>query len=711
MSKRFIVVGCLLFSLKVIAQNSAPFIQKFYYGFSVYPEWLSKEQQIRLLDSLQSADVNFIRVSESSWGNIETSPGVFDFTWLKFFLDEMNKRNMKAMLGTGSYFPPQWLSAEHPEVLVRYKDGSLAHPMGRKDVCRVHPLYIAAEKRYITEMGKEFAHHPAVVAWQLDNESDAPLFNTNLIDYNPANEKAWTAWLKKKYGTIENFNSKLRLIEWAIRVKRFEDVLIPRSTSEGFLMAQLWVLFQQFSTESLLDDFLMQKKWLRAAGVKQWIATDWTPSFSTPADYIKTKQALNVSGVNYYQPVNDAPSTWAYIAWQFDLHRSVFDLNQFLLTETRIGSAADVRVFDNCGTEQQFRMWMIHPAAFGAAMILHWTANRFASGRWPQWGGLLDWSENLEPDYAWVKETGAFYKKWGDTFLQNPVKADAVVITDFTSRLVERTFPNGNYANYDSYPAEDMMIRTMNAFHRLSVGVDAITPANVTPQKLNQYKMAVVTNLVLKDSAMISVLENFASSGGTVVILPMTEYQTADGIYLKTGFDKKLSALSGVLVRTIRFNGSDKDIPSQKAIWSDIIKDSSIVGMHGFFELLEPQTDVDTIAKFYTPSSDILNNRVAATERKIGKGRVIKLGFFPADSSAENLIHQLCSNFSNTFIKDLLDENIQAVPRTDGSTIVMNTSSKSLPVKLASVATDRFTGKKINKEFTMQPYEVVWLEQ
>ncbi len=700
----------IIFSLQVTGQQQPVTIPEFYYGFSAYPEWLTKEQQITLLDSLQSANVNFIRVGESSWGNIETAPGVFKFGWLRFFLDEMHKRNMKAMLGTCSYFPPQWLSAEHPEVLVVYRDGSKAHPMGRKDICRTHPLYVAAVKRYVTALGKEFGRHPAVVAWQLDNEPDPPLFNINFIDYNPANERAWTNWLKKKYKTVDNFNTKLRLIEWGLQVRNFEDVFIPGQTSEGFFMAQLWTLFQQYSTEALLDNFIMQRNTLRTAGVKQWITTNWTNPFILPVDHPKAKLAMDISGFTFYQSIEDVPERWRHISFLYDLSRNSNNINKFLSIETRIGVAADVRTYDNCGTREQFMMWMIHPAAFGSVMQLHWTANRFASGQWPQWGGVTDWSEKFEPDFAWIKETGTFYKKWGTTLVNNPVKADAAFITDFNSRLVEHTFPNGTHANINYYPAEEMIEKTVNAFHRLGIGIDALTPEQTRIEKLKQYKVIVVTSIVLEDSAAVKALETFALQGGTVLILPMTEYQTSEGVYLKNGFNKLLSSLSGTLVRTIRFNGRQMDLPNQKAVWNSLLTDSSIVGMNGFFELLEPGEGATVIATFHTPASDILHNRPAATIKNVGAGSVIKLGFFPSDKSAESLIQEITKGIQNTFLENILDENVQAIPRTDSSTIILNTSSKSIPVKLKKGATDRITQRKLEKEMVMNPYEILWLE-
>jgi hypothetical protein len=104
-------------------------ITEFHYGASVYPELQTRDEWNSMLDHFQRAHMNCVRVSESSWGNIETASGRYDFGWLHQFLDDLGKRKMRAILGTGSYVPPQWLVAATPEILVQLHPGVKAHPM------------------------------------------------------------------------------------------------------------------------------------------------------------------------------------------------------------------------------------------------------------------------------------------------------------------------------------------------------------------------------------------------------------------------------------------------------------------------------------------------------------------------------------------------------------------------------------------------------
>src|SRR5215472_6030809 len=81
-------------------------ISNFLFGASVYPELQTREEWNSMLDHFQRAHMTCVRVTESSWGNIETASGKYDFAWVRSFLDDLEKRQMKAFLGTGSYIPP-----------------------------------------------------------------------------------------------------------------------------------------------------------------------------------------------------------------------------------------------------------------------------------------------------------------------------------------------------------------------------------------------------------------------------------------------------------------------------------------------------------------------------------------------------------------------------------------------------------------------------
>src|SRR6185437_2804663 len=386
--------------LSFAAPKPAP--AQFLYGASVYPELQTRAEWNHMLDLFEKAHFKVVRVGESSWGNLETAPGQYNFGWLKDFLDELNRRGMKAILGTSSYIAPQWLAAKHPEILVETQPGLRVHSMSRKAACLNHPLYRQAVHNYVLALGRAFKDHPAVIGWQLDNEIE---FLVDKVCYNPACDRAWHAWLHKTYHTPEEFNRRLDLVSWGMRYASLDDVAQPTVTLDNGLPA-LKLAHLHFQRDTILEFFREQAATLREAGVKQWITTDWNTVWNALADDPQARESLNVAGLNFYQPSAADPDYWTTLAWHLDMHRSAYGLGRFLVTETRVGVAGDTAMWDPFPTRDQFRMWMLQPAAYGAFGLMYWSGNRWRGGHWPHWGGVLDWTGQPEPDFPWVIDVG-----------------------------------------------------------------------------------------------------------------------------------------------------------------------------------------------------------------------------------------------------------------------------------------------------------------
>ncbi|MHC4720453.1 MAG: beta-galactosidase, partial [Planctomycetota bacterium] len=367
---------------------------KFLFGVNFYPELQTRDEWNKMLDEFARANFNTVRILDSSWGNIETAPGEFEFGWVHDFLDDLRKRRMKAILGTGTYIAPQWLLAKNPEALVELRPGWRVHPMARKAASLSHPLYRQACRRYIAAIAKEFKDHRAVIGWQLDNEIENIL---SIYDYNPAEEQAWQNWLKNTYETVDELNDRLSLVSWGMKVSSFEEVAQPREVFENIRpdlihLPALELAHLHFRRDLIGRFLIEQRQTLRDAGVEHWITTDWNARWDAMADDPLARRALDVSGLNFYQPVKDSPGFWKNLAWHHDMHRSAHKLGRFLVMETTIGVTGHSVMWNPFTTRQQWRMWMLQPVAFGSGSIMYWSGNRWRGGHWPHWGGVLDWT-------------------------------------------------------------------------------------------------------------------------------------------------------------------------------------------------------------------------------------------------------------------------------------------------------------------------------
>ena len=88
-----------------------------------------------------------------------------------------------------------------------------------------------------------------------------------------------------------------------------------------------------------------------------------------------------------------------------------------------------------------------------------------------------------------------------------------------------------------------------------------------------------------------------------------------------------------------------------------------------------------------------VNGKAAATRKKVGKGSVIKLAFWPKDDSIVKLMRQFVPVGARFRVPVLA--GVQVVPRSDGSMFFINTTSKPAIIKLAKAAVERISGREL----------------
>jgi beta-galactosidase GanA len=428
---------------------------------------------------------------------------------------------------------------------------------------------------------------------------------------------------------------------------------------------------------------------------------------------------MDIAGLNDYQPKDDNQEFWTNLTWHQDMHRSAYGRTHFITTENRLGVTGDTHISDPSPTREQFLMWGLEAAAFGTCGLLYWTGNRWRGGHWPHWGGLLDWSGHPEPDFDWAVELGKIYAQWGKHLIDNPVKATAVVLTDFDQRAALEIYPH--------IPSSlTVLPQCFDALHRLGIGVDSMNLATAaTPSNLKKYSLVLIPAATALDNAEVTAsLRDFAQGGGVVIITPFTSYTDKDGIFRGDGFAANLGELTGGLVRTIRWMGSTSTLRrklSDRSSLSSVTAKMdpevdwkgggpsglSPVGLEGYCEFMEVDSPAETIATFKSGQA-ILHGRPAATQRKLGRGVVAKLGFWPGDDSLLRLIKQLVPH-SGSFLAAPAPQGIVAVPHADNSLFVVNTTGQEMPVQLARPGADRLSEASVTGSAKLRPYQVLWL--
>lgn len=166
----FILLVLFLSALQIKAQYS---FDNVLYGAAYYHEYMPYERLDEDIRLMKRAGLTVVRVGESAWGVFEPQDGTFEFEWMDRILDKMHAAGIKVILGTPTYSIPAWLAYKHPEVLAEHAKGNKAYYGIRQNMDFTNPTYQFYCERIIRKMLERYAQHPAVIGYQVDNETEA----------------------------------------------------------------------------------------------------------------------------------------------------------------------------------------------------------------------------------------------------------------------------------------------------------------------------------------------------------------------------------------------------------------------------------------------------------------------------------------------------------------------------------------------------------
>jgi len=181
------------------------------------------DEDLRLM---KEVGLNLVRVGEFAWSSLEPEEGRYELDWLRRVLDGCREAEIGVILCTPTPTPPRWLTLAYPEVLRVDRDGKPFEHGSRQHVSHTSPTYRGFSRKITEVLARTFGHHPALVAWQTDNEFLCHVEG----DYGESATKAWHDWLREKYGAVERLNACWSTRIWSEDYPSFEAVPPPRKT-------------------------------------------------------------------------------------------------------------------------------------------------------------------------------------------------------------------------------------------------------------------------------------------------------------------------------------------------------------------------------------------------------------------------------------------------------------------------------------------------
>ncbi len=502
------------------------------YGVAYYPEYMPSDRLDRDVESMEKAGITVVRVGESTWSSWEPRDGEFQFDWMERVLDRLHEAGIKVILGTPTYSIPTWLYKEHPEIVVTH-NGSFpplwnpddpSYPSAsapgfygaRQNYDFLNPYFRQHAERVIRQIVSHFKDHPAVVGYQIDNET----FPTNVpTQYTNA---AFLERLKRKFGTPDKMNKAWGLVYWGQLVDRWED-LPPR---DGILNPGYKLEWENFQHDIVTEYLSWQAKIVdEYKRTDQFVTTDFSGGVHANLDQWAISRNLDIVSENVYfetQKQLSARDIWL----TGDLARSLKNTN-YLVAETNaqtIGWDSRTQYPPYPG---QLRLVVYAHLAAGANMVEYWHWHSLHYGQEMYWKGVL--SHDLEPNRAYqeVSQVATELKRIGPQLVNLKKESPVAILVCTDSANAMSYMPVSDHVDYGS-----ILKQMYDSLYDLNVEPDFVEAGSAD---IVRYKVLLIPPLYSASDAVLQQISDYVKGGGHVIMS------------FKSGFTNESSTVRAVM--------------------------------------------------------------------------------------------------------------------------------------------------------------------
>jgi beta-galactosidase len=506
-------------------------------GVCYYPEQWPRDRWHTDAAMMAELGLELVRIGEFAWSSFEPSRERFAWEWLDEAIETLAGAGLEVVLGTPTAAPPVWLAEERPDILSVGPDGRPRAYGSRRHTSPSSPAYREESARIVTAMVERYGEHPAVVAWQLDNE---PGNHDSARCWSDAAQAAFTRWLAARHGSIEALNTAWGTAFWSGTYRSFEQVRLPVPTVTGhhpsLLLAHL-----RFASEQATDALAEQRAIVAAGAPGRRIFTNLYLG-DVDVDGRAVARPNGLGAVDLYPHGLSGPGEVGFV---LDLAR---------------GSALgpDAGVQDRGGTgwvteqqpgpvnwtgdnpavpEGQVGLWAWQAALHGIECLLwfRWRAAR--SGQEQHHAALLRHDGTPDLGHAeverFVRELGAVDR----AALQRP-PASVALVYDYGDAWLLGILPH-----VEPGPTHrDLAVAAHTAARRLGLDVDVV-PADAD---LAGYELVLAPALHQVSADRIGRLEAAIDAGATVVLGPRSLVRDEHAVWVEVptpgGLSERLGA-------------------------------------------------------------------------------------------------------------------------------------------------------------------------
>ena len=264
-------------------------------GVCYYPEQWPAEWWADDARRMREMGIRHVRIAEFAWGVIEPAPGQLEWAWLDSAVDTLHAQGLKVVMGTPTATPPKWLVDAHPDILAVDARGQPRGFGSRRHYCFSSPTYREQSARIVGLMAQRYGHHPAVTAWQTDNEYGC---HDTVLSYSAAARLAFRRWLAGRYTTVDALNRAWGTVFWSQGYRSFDEIDPPAGTVTEANPAHR-LDYRRFASDEVVAYNRLQVEILRAHSPGRPIAHNYM-GFFTEFDHHAVSKDLDIATWDSY---------------------------------------------------------------------------------------------------------------------------------------------------------------------------------------------------------------------------------------------------------------------------------------------------------------------------------------------------------------------------------------------------------------------------
>lgn len=489
-------------------------------GVCYYPEHWPEGMWAEDARRMAAIGLSRVRIGEFAWSRIEPSPGQFEWEWLDRAIETLHGAGLGIILGTPTATPPKWLVDRMPDMVAIDAEGHLRGFGSRRHYCFSHEGYAQASRDIVKAMACRYGTHPAIVAWQTDNEFGC---HDTVPSYSVSARRAFRDWLGNRYQSVDALNASWGNVFWSMEYRDFTEIDLPNLTVTEANPAHL-LDFRRFSSDQVVRFNRAQAEIIRAASPGRDVVHNFM-GFFTQFDHHDLGRDLDVASWDSY-PLGFLEQFWFsdaeklryarqghpdIAAFHHDLYRGCSH-GRWSVMEQQPGPVNWAR-FNPSPLPGMVRLWTLEAMAHGAEMVSYFRWRQFTQAQEQMHAGLL------RPDS--FDDVGAHEARQVSTeiaaigALGSPPKS-AALLFDYQSDWITEIQPQGR-----GFSALRVAYEFYSAARQLGIDVDIIHPE--TP--LDGYSMVLVPCLPILSAVTVKALAAFA---GPVLVGPRTGSKTKD---------------------------------------------------------------------------------------------------------------------------------------------------------------------------------------